>query len=290
MLWDVAGVKQLLSPWDYHPEAVETYGRAMEAAMALPEARTLLEGTVAAYEAGENLDIRGVLAQMDGFAAPCCHSPYTMRMLPYLCLLEPARAKYAAAGLDGGIYHDSFADLLWKTRECHRIYGVWGSFVAAWFYRFFELKCFALGRLQFELTAFQADAPLARGTQVINVHIPSSGPLEAAQCEDSYARAVDFFGFDRQKPVPFVCDSWLLHPLCAGLGEGSAIRRFAARYQLLYVIDDPGYGDMWILFGRPWDRNPSSLPEDTTLQRIFKTHLLSGGSVGRGYGLYLRNT
>ena len=291
MRCDRAGIKQLLAPWDYHPEAVETYGRAMEAAMGHQQARAVLEGTVQAYQAGETVDIKGVLAQMDTFAAPCGQSPYTMQMLPYLCLLEPARAKYAAAGLEEGIYHDSFADLLWKTRECHRIYGVWGSFVAAWFYRFFELKCFALGRLQFELTDFRADAPLTRGERVINVHVPSCGPLREDDCEASYARAAAFFQMeDRAGGVPFVCDSWLLHPLCAGLGETSGIRRFAARYRLLYVIDDPGYGDMWIIFGRPWDGKPDGLPEDTALQRLFKERLQAGGCVGRGCGLYLGNT
>lgn len=288
MLTDALGVKQLLAPWDYTPDAVQTYGRALEAAMGHSAARAVLEHTASAYEAGEDVGIRDVLAKMDSFADACGESAYTMRMLPYLCLLEPAKAKYVAAGLSETIYHDSFADLLWKTRECHRVYGVWGSFVAPWFYRFFELRCFALGRLQFEAVSFQADAPLPRGERVINVHIPSSGPLCVSQCEDSYARAVDFFGFAPGDTVPFVCDSWLLYPLCAQLPEDSGIRRFAANYQLLYVIDDPNYSDLWILFGKPWDGNASALPEDTTLRRIFKRHLLSQGSVGRGYGLYLR--
>lgn len=288
MRCDSADVKQLLARWDYDPDAVDTYGRAMEAVMGHPEARAVLEHTVSVYEAGSEVDIRTVLAEMDSFAAACGESSYTMRMLPYLCLLEPARMKYAAAGLEEGIYHDSFADLLWKTRECHRLYGVWGSFVAVWFYRFFALQCFALGRLQFERAAFKADAPLGRGEQVINVHIPSSGPLRTDQCQDSYDRAAAFFGYEHRETVPFVCDSWLLHPMCQGLEEGTGIRRFAADYKPLHTIDDPSCADLWIIFGRAWNGVPSALPEDTALQRIFKARLLSGGSVGRGYGLYLR--
>lgn len=290
MLCDAAGVRQALAPWDYDPDAVRTYGRALEAAMALPAARTLLEETVSTYEAGGEVEIRAVLAAMDGFAAPCGAHPYTMRMLPYLCLLEPARARYAAAGLEEAVYHDSFADLLWKTRECRRIYGVWGSFVAPWFYRFFQLRCFALGRLQFERAAFQDDAPLARGAPVLNVHIPSSGPLRMEECEASYDRAARFFGFGPGETAPFVCDSWLLHPLCAGLAEDSGIRRFAAAYRLLHVTEDPDYMDLWIIFGRPWDGDAAPLPEDTALRRLWKERLLAGGSVGRGYGLYLRRT
>lgn len=289
MLCDSAGVKKLLARWEYAPDAVEVYGRALGAAMRHQEARAVLESTVAAYEAGGDVEMRDVLVRMGSLAGACGESAYTMYMLPYLCLLEPARARYAAAGLDEAVYTESFADLLWKSRECHKIYGVWGSFVAAWFYRFFALKCFALGRLQFEWTDFRADAPLARGERVINVHIPSCGPLRASECEDSYVRAAHFFGLGSKTVVPFVCDSWILHPLCAGLTGSSGIRQFAADYKLLYTIDDPDCTDMWIIFGRPWDGNPAALPEDTALRRVFKQHLCSGGVVGRGYGLYLRN-
>ena len=42
MRCDSADVKQLLARWDYDPDAVDTYGRAMEAAMGNPEARAVL--------------------------------------------------------------------------------------------------------------------------------------------------------------------------------------------------------------------------------------------------------
>ena len=251
-------------------------------------AHEALERAVDGYEAGGDMDIRALLTQMDGFAAPCGESPYTMRMLPYIAMLDGAAARYDSAGIGEKVYHDSFADLLWKTRECYRVYGVWGSFVAPWFYRFFELKCFALGRLQFEFTSFNADGPLEPGERVINVHIPSCGPLKREEYQESYAQATEFFGYAHERETPFVCDSWILHPLCRALPEDSGIRRFAADYELLRVIDDGQCSDMWIIFGRPWDGDAASLPEDTVLRRIFKRRLLEGGSGGRGYGLYLR--
>ena len=289
MIDGAAGVRAALSRWDYDREAVEAYARAMDAAMRTPAARDALVDAYKAYSAGETLDIRGVLARMDELAPECGESPYTMRVLPYICMLDQAKARYDEAGIGEDVYTDTFADLLWKTRECRQIYGVWGSFAAPWFYRFFELKCFALGRLQFEFTDFKADAPLQRGERVINVHIPSSGPLRRADCEDAYSRAVSFFGFESEKYVPFVCDSWLLHPICAQLDENSGIRRFASDYEVLCVIDDPEYMDMWRIFGVPWPGRAESLPENTALQRLFKGYLLSGGIPGRGYGLYLRN-
>ena len=79
-------------------------------------------------------------------------------------------------------------------------------------------------------------------------------------------------------------------PAVRRTGGGLRHPAVAARYRLLHVIDDPGYGDMWIIFGRPWDGKADRLPEDTALRRLFKERLRAGGSVGRGYGLYLRNT
>ena len=90
---DAAAVRRLLSRWDYAPEAVEAYGRAMERAMRNAGAHEALERAVDGYEAGGDMDIRALLTQMDGFAAPCGESPYTMRMLPYIAMLDGAAAR-----------------------------------------------------------------------------------------------------------------------------------------------------------------------------------------------------
>ena len=173
MSWDSSHVRRLLSRWDYPAEAVDTLGRAMESAMGHPRTRALLDGASEAYGAGAELDMEGVLAQISDMAADCGEHPFTMQLLPYLRMLESAERRYAAVGISQEIYEATFADLLCKARECRRVYGVWGSFVASWFTGFFELKRFALGRLQFEFSSFEADEPLPRGERVINVHIPA---------------------------------------------------------------------------------------------------------------------
>ena len=49
---DAAAVRRLLSRWDYAPEAIEAYGRAMERAMRNAGAHEALERAVDGYEAG----------------------------------------------------------------------------------------------------------------------------------------------------------------------------------------------------------------------------------------------
>ena len=74
----------------------------------------------------------------------------------------------------------------------------------------------------------------------------------------------------------------------AGLfGTAGAVAELGRFY---LTTEDPDYMDLWIIFGRPWDGDAAQLPEDTALRRLWKERLLAGGSVGRGYGLYLRRT
>lgn len=153
-------------------------------------------------------------------------------------------------------------------------FGVWGSAAAAWDWGFFELRIFGIGRLQFEPLDYA-------GKPALNVHIPSSRPLIHAECLDSYVRAREFFGLGR-----FVVDSWLLHPVCLKLRPDSGIRQFMADYELQFITDDPQFLDVWNIFGVAWEGDAEKLPADTSLRRIWREHLLSGGIPGRGFGLY----
>lgn len=265
---------KILSRWPYSDAAVAAYSTAMTAAFSDARVRGIIEAICADYAGDRPIDMRARLAELAGLAGALGEHEYTVKMLPYIALLDAAWEKYRERGIPREIYLDSFADLLWKTRECRTRHGVYGSAVAFWHWRFFELKCFALGRLQFEPVEYDS-AP------ALNVHIPSSGRLIYEDCVSSYQRAREFFGMSR-----FVCDSWLLHPACRGLGEGSGIRRFAADYELQYVTDDPQFLDVWNIFGMPFTGDCAALPADTSLRRLWRDYLLGGGVPGRGFGLY----
>ena len=140
--------------------------------------------------AGRRLDARSLLAHLESLGPECGVHGYTMRMLPLIAALDAAEEKYRERGLSGEMFRDSFADLLWKTLECGRRHGVWGSTAALWTWGFFEFRIFGLGRLQFEPVEYA-------GAPALSVHIPSSGPLRHPDCADSYARAAGFL-----RPTP----------------------------------------------------------------------------------------
>jgi hypothetical protein len=130
-----------------------------------------------------------------------------------------------------------------------------------------------------------------RGGGDLNVHIPAGAPLDPSASQASFDRAREFFPrhFPEEPVTSFVCHSWLLDDQWARyLPETSNIVRFQRRFQLLPEDTDanPAPGDADILqfvFHRDPDdfaRSPDlieELPQDTTFQRAFVTHLRTGG-------------
>lgn len=140
-------VKRILARWPYPEAAVEAYSTAMTAAFGHPGAWELIEKAVDNCAAGEKTDIRALLDALGALSEECGVPSQTLRQLPLISSLDAAEARYRALGLSGEMFRDSFADLLWKTRECFRRFGVWGSAAAAWDWGFFELRIFGIGRL-----------------------------------------------------------------------------------------------------------------------------------------------
>ena len=219
-------------------------------------------------------------------------SGYTLDLLFAIGISRRTWELYEERGISRRIFHDSMADLHWKLLECRKMYGIWGTFVAWWFPWWFELKRFALGRLQFELVPFEHEYEkdgivLHEDSTVINVHIPSCGPLSPEKCRDSYARAAEFFrGHFQDRPVVFMCESWLLYPPHEKiLPEHSNIRTFMSDYDVFKVVEDNG--DLWRIFYGAEKNGFENLPEHTGLERAYKKWLLEGHKAGYGYGVYV---
>lgn len=227
---------------------------------------------------------------------------YTVQLLFFICLSEHLRDIYQQKNIEYNIYYDSMCDLKWKLRECHDMYGVWGSFVAWWFREFFELKRFAFGRLQFELMHMNEvcftkieDDYTGQGVVVkpedivVSVHIPSSGPLRPEDCQESYQRAAEFFKDSFvSRPVIFLCASWLLnpdHPLF--LPKDSNILKFAQTFDIFCSVEDETAYDTWRIFNKPYNNNPEEMPCNTSMQRAYLDWLKAGNKFKCAVGIYV---
>ena len=277
--------------YDYPEAAVKTVLWAWDAVCADPMSAKRMAEAVAVYEADQLFAYKGQLEQLMLIAQRTGVPKETVDLLYVMSLTRHLEAKYEARELPHRIYRDSMLDIRCKLLECRQVRKLWGLSVAYWYERFFLLTRFALGRLQFELRR----APIAmeqggyrveEGDLVVNMHIPSSGPLTRELCEDSFRQAYAWY-----KPlfpdgvVPMVCHSWLL----AGehlqmLKAESNIRGFMDVFHL-YPTETPVTGDLWRVFGIETE-NWSLYPRDTTLRRAYGEVLDRGEVPHVGHGIF----
>lgn len=221
---------------------------------------------------------------------------YMLDLLVLLRCWEILKGLYEQQNMSMDIYWNSLADMRCKLLECRDVYGVNGIFVGFWYDRFFDMTRFALGRLQFELEYYpyeksysEKGKTVKKGDVVINMHIPSDGPLTPEAVEAAFDRAAEFYKeqFPDGQPV-FVVDSWMLDPdLIKILPEGN-MKCFVQRFTIVNSKKEEKFLNGWRVFGHEWEKQPEALPRRTTLQQAIADYLRQGGRLGKGYGIFIR--
>lgn len=286
-------IKQFMVDFEYPTEAAECLLSAYDHFQ--EKAKVEFDALISTYESDSNCDYDALIKQVDALSLPCGVHTYTAQLLLFICFSRKAKELYLAKGIDEQIWHDSMLDLKWKLFECKEVYDIWGSFVANWFPRFFIPDRFALGRLQFEIIPYEwtpyekNGVSIQKGDKVINVHIPRTGTgIRREVLDDAYARAAEFFKDEfKDKPVVFVCNTWLLYPGNKEfIPEKSNLRAFMENYDIVKFRDDPKRGWLWRLFDT-MEQNPDRLPADTSLRRAYINRIKAGGLTGSGSGVYI---
>ncbi|WP_411698192.1 acyltransferase domain-containing protein [Conyzicola sp.] len=197
------------------------------------------------------------------------------QLLALLGAVPAARAWFAAQSIDDDIARDSLADLKPKLRD----YGVEATGVD-WLAKVVTCGVFTIGRLQFEPAASSPVGP------AFTTHIPETGPLDPAECDASFARALAFFGARGDRSTrAFACSSWLLDDqLAAYLPAESNILSFQRRFTLVdsddsdAPLDGATHGDHAVakfIFRRPLAELFAVQPR-STLERAALAHLAAG--------------
>ena len=257
------------------------------------EAAEIFGNQILLYNENNLNDYNAALDLMDKVAELSGAHRYEVHLLLFIFLSQHTRQLYAEKRISYDIFYDSMSDLKWKLFECHNIYGIWGSFVAWWFNTFFNLTRFALGRLQFETAEFNGTYSkngftLNPKDTVINIHIPSSGPLKREDCHASYQKAAEFYkDIFVDKPVAFMCSSWLLYPKHKEfLPQGSNILTFMEDFDIIESSVDEKGSCLWRIFGTTETSDIEKLPQRTSLQRAYIDWLRKGNVCGGGLGVF----
>ena len=237
------------------------------------------------------------ISDIEFIAAKASVNALTAALLTVICLTRALRARLARLGLSKRIIFLTLSDIKWKCDECKRLHGVVGTDHFDWYTRFFELRLFGVGRLQFEIKSYSGEVyeigekRINPGEPVLSVHIPNCGvKLEEKLCNAAYRDAKKLFtSLLGVKDIPFVCESWLLYPKNAEfLPPKSNIVKFMSKFDIIktgnYRKDkNPAIP---FLFDKKMGTDINELPEKTSLQRAYKELLLNDGRMGWGFGVF----
>ena len=277
----------------YQKEDADFLLNVYEKIMQNQETADIWNLAIGIYEETICCDFRKIISLADQVAEMGSIHAYTAELLIFICLTKKLKKEYEKRGLDMQIYWDTVADLKYKTEECKLVKGMVGSFVAPWFFKFFDMTRFALGRLQFQIVEFSREYEkngviLTSKSKVIDTHIPRSlQPLTPQSCDEAFALAKKFFSEEIGETCAFVCHSWLLYPEHETLlSHQSNVYQFMSRFDILESGINRQKSDLWRLFDTD-EKNPENLPADTSLRRAYVEHLKNGGNVGWGFGVML---
>lgn len=137
---------------------------------------------------------------------------------------------------------------------------------------------FRIGELEYEMKHIDENI-------VIGIHIPSDVDFSPSAIDNSLANARQFFTnhYPELSNAEYRCHSWLLDKqLKEMLAKNSNIMSFQERFE---IFDEGEIGTdfiEWLYNTRTTDYD--NLPENTSLQRNMKKHILSGGVIRNAYG------
>lgn len=215
--------------------------------------------------------------------------PHLLVLWLYLKWALETISVYRKGGIPEQVIFDCLQDLRIWSNAYRAENGLPG--INEWRWNGFSIRgeVIRLGRLQFQPKTLKKEIVVSgckypSGTQILEVHIPAEEPLDPEAVCDSLHRAPVFFKtyYDLEFAI-YHCHSWLISPqLPDFLPEQSRILQFM-RLFAVYSASPYRQAEERV-YGYISD-NPMDYPENTSLQRSLKQYLLSGKTVGMGYGI-----
>lgn len=199
---------------------------------------------------------------------------------------ELAHEKYVKKGIDETIYEDTMKCFTRFLNEHKKNYGFYKFDRSFWTSRQISMDLFRIGELEYELDN-------KNGEKIVSIHIPSDADLVETKLKKSHDAVKEFLSryYPEYSKAKIMCESWLLSPsLEKLLPASSKIMYFQNSFLITEAdLESKEYLEWVYRVNNSFldEHGPESLPEDTTLQKNMKKHLLSGGKVGMATGVLL---
>ncbi len=256
-------------------------------------AKECYDKALALYEENINCEYSDIIDLVNNAAKEIYIYEYTAELLIFIMYTKKLKERYIEKGISEEIFDTTVKDFRYQMETCKRIKAIIGTECAPWCLGFVRMERFGLGRFQYEVIKFGLDYEkdgkvLTPDSLVLNVHIPASGqPLSEELALESFSLAKEFYKDIIGEPFAFKCSSWLLYPEHEQmLDHNSNIYKFMKLFDYLGYGIKKHNGDLYRIFGT-YEARPEYLPENTSLQRAYKKHLLNGGKTGYGIGVRL---
>ena len=239
----------------------------------------------------EKYDCDELSKMLDAISQKCGFHRFTVDMFLVICCMVHLKEVYIEKGYTAEFFAHMVKDLNYKISECKKVHGFYGCQRLVWYEGFFKLERFSLGRLQYEWIdmLYDYNDVLKKGDRILNVHIPSSGPLTRESVMKSLDEAYRFYGANYKDGLAVICTSWLIYPKTSQLcPPGSNIRNFYELFDIIAEFEDKADSVRWRIFHTN-TLDYKSLPRDTGLQRILYDYLNNGNHLGTGVGIVIYN-
>ena len=285
---------EFMREFSYPQEAQDALLLAFEKTFAQAGYASRLEEIRAIYEENPSWDFSYPMELAKKVAEETGVHVYTMHLLTLILLSKTSRIHYERRNLSA-FWRKNFVDLRYKLEECKLVKGVYGVFCPEWYFGFFEVSRYAIGKLQFECNPFRhvyegGGVSLTEQSNVIYIHIPRTGEkLLPQDVDEACAKASELFQtMYSMDAIVFVCSSWLLYPENKNLlSPTSNLYSFIDRFELIDSSDDFKYVDAWRLFDQDYTGDADLLPQNTSLRRAYAQRMKKGEPLGRGYGVWV---
>lgn len=186
---------------------------------------------------------------------------------------------YKELGIDDEIYLETMKCFTRFLYEIHELTGEWRFDSYCWTVREIGGHLFRIGELEYEIEQRQAGP-------VIKLHIPSNCDFSPEALDRSLEKSREFFKtvLPQYADCEYHCASWLMdNQLQSMLKETSNIVAFQKRFEIINEgVPQVRYIERAF---RVRTTDYESLPENTSLQRNLKKHILSGGVIRSSYGI-----
>lgn len=284
-----------MEKYKFPQDSKETFLQVFESIFENQDAAKSFSDILNEYNQNINCDYQQMLENTTKIGDEFGIHQYTSSLLLFILLSKRLRENYAERGISEEIFFDSMNDLYYKLIECRTLHGIDGTYVAYWFWRFFNLTRFALGRLQFEVIKIYEEGTVngtyfPKGSKAINVHIPRTGTkLSYEEVLNSYRLAAEVFADEFiEQPIVFCCDSWLLDPwLLTVLNPTSNIYSFSKDYKIVKTKECGAEYIARVVFEQNYTGNPADLSVKSSLHKAYSRRIENNEELNVAFGMFV---